>query len=134
MKLQLCSFLKNLLLLCLIFRFIMRINIRIGGNKKQSFSFLFFFNLPHNNVGRSISIIKKALWFYMLRLRPDTLRLHKHPEKQGISREFQNSGMSCHSTTLLGYNLSYIPAMVRSAFKLKCAKSTTFLKNQKPAI
>ena len=44
----------------LIFRSIMRTNFRIGGNKKQRFSILFF---PNNNVGGSEiqSIIKKAL-------------------------------------------------------------------------
>ena len=40
----------------------MRINIKKEGNKKQRFSILFFSNLPHNNVGRSVSqsAIKKA--------------------------------------------------------------------------
>ena len=41
----------------------MRINIRIGGNKNQGFSILFFFILPNNNIGGSVnqSIIKKGL-------------------------------------------------------------------------
>ena len=55
-------------LLFLFFRSIMRINIRIGGNKKQGFSILFFFNLPNSNVGGSVnqSIIKKRPYFYMV--------------------------------------------------------------------
>ena len=46
-----------------IFRSIIRINIRIGGNKIYRFSILFYFNLPNNNVGGSVnqSIIKKGL-------------------------------------------------------------------------
>ena len=53
-----------------IFRSIMRINIRIGGNKKQGFSILFFFNLPNNDVGGSVnqSIIKKGLKAQMLNI------------------------------------------------------------------
>ena len=49
-------------LLFLIFRSIKRINIRIGGNKKQGFSILFFYSLPNNNVIGSVnqSIIKKV--------------------------------------------------------------------------
>ena len=40
-------------LLFLIFRSIIRINIMIGGNKNRDFQF--FFNLPNNNVGGSVS-------------------------------------------------------------------------------
>ena len=42
--------------------YIMRINISTGGNKNTDFQFGFF-NLPNNNIGKSINqlIIKKAL-------------------------------------------------------------------------
>ena len=45
----------------LIFRYIMRINIRIRGNNRD-FQFCFFTNLPNNNVGGSVNqyIMKKA--------------------------------------------------------------------------
>ena len=33
----------------------MRMNIRIGGNKKHGISILFFFSLPNNNVGGSVN-------------------------------------------------------------------------------
>ena len=44
-----------------IFRSIIRINFRIGGNKKQRLSIFLIFNLPNNNVGGSVnqSIIEK---------------------------------------------------------------------------
>ena len=47
--------------LFIFFRSIIRINIRIGENKKTDFQFYFFFSLPNNNVGRSVnqSIINK---------------------------------------------------------------------------
>ena len=46
----------------LIFRSIIRVNIRTGGNKNKDFQF-YFFNLPNNKVGGSVkqSIIKKGL-------------------------------------------------------------------------
>ena len=46
----------------------MRVNIRLGGNKKnRDFPFYFYFNLPNNNVGGSVnqSIIKKRPYLHL---------------------------------------------------------------------
>ena len=54
----------------------MRINIRVGGNKKHGISILFFFQLPNNNFGGSVnqSIIKQGLTLQKT-LKRETLKL-----------------------------------------------------------